>query len=173
MLRVIITMKNGIFVTSDFKDQTEVDNYLAYIAVNGNWGRGSHNYLVSPEVQEILYQPAQLPVFDEQGNEISPAIPEIPAVPYQAAVYEIVPAEYTVEIIDITNELKLKRIRERRNSLISEADIVVNKAYDSGSGIAAAKAYRQALRDITNAFIADMSLLDSVDPETFEFPVKP
>jgi len=40
-------------------------------------------------------------------------------------------------------------------------------------GITAAKAYRQALRDCTNAYIADATLLDNVDPEIFIFPTKP
>lgn len=39
-------------------------------------------------------------------------------------------------------------VRESRNRLLAYADIMVNKAVDSGVGEAQARAYRQALRDV-------------------------
>ena len=38
--------------------------------------------------------------------------------------------------------------RAKRNALLSEADIIINKAFDAGSDLTALKAYRQALRDV-------------------------
>ncbi|MFA5453478.1 MAG: tail fiber assembly protein [Candidatus Methanomethylophilaceae archaeon] len=41
-----------------------------------------------------------------------------------------------------------KVVREQRNKLLAQADILVNKAVDTGVGETEAKAYRQALRDV-------------------------
>lgn len=78
-----------------------------------------------------------------------------------------------VEDTDSIREAKLDAIRALRIPLIVEADVLMNIAYDNGSGIAASKAYRQALRDCTEAIKADMSLLDAIEPADFEFPAKP
>ena len=38
--------------------------------------------------------------------------------------------------------------RAKRNALLSEADVMINKAFDNGDDLTALKAYRQALRDV-------------------------
>lgn len=38
--------------------------------------------------------------------------------------------------------------RAERNRLLAEADIAINKAFDSGADLTALKEYRQALRDV-------------------------
>lgn len=79
-----------------------------------------------------------------------------------------------VEDLDAVREKKLARIRELRAPLIAEADILLNIAQDNSSGgITALRAYRQSLRDATEEFKDDMTLLDEVDPETYVFPAKP
>lgn len=122
---------------------------------------------------EILAQEA---ILDAEGNEIAPAVAHQDAVVARPALYLTVPEIKKWMLVESSAKSRAKKleiIRSRRNALMNAADIVVNKAYDNGSGIAAAKAYRQSLRDITDAFVADMSLLDAVDAETFEFPAKP
>jgi hypothetical protein len=39
--------------------------------------------------------------------------------------------------------------RDKRSTLLAEADILINKALDNGQDATALRAYRQALRDIT------------------------
>jgi len=122
---------------------------------------------------EVLAQDA---ILDENGVEIAPAIAHQDAVATADAIYNTILAVSKLMVVPSPTKSRVKKlevIRARRNALMNAADIAVNKAYDNGSGIAAAKAYRQALRDVTDAFVADMSLLDAIDPETFEFPVKP
>jgi hypothetical protein len=147
MIRLKITMNSGA-VTRDCQTQQEADEYLAYISANHNWGKPGYFFEVSPII------------INEDGS-------------ITEATYELIPAEYTVEQTDITNEYKLNKIRELRKPLMDEADILVNIAYDKTSGIAVVKAYRQALRDCTNDVKADMSLLDEMEPADFEFPAKP
>lgn len=97
-----------------------------------NWGKGQYERLVSPEVQEVLYQAAQPAVLDEQGNEISPAVPEVLAVPYQAAVYETVPAEYTYEVVDATAEIDQQRINAEARAYLASTDWVIIKSLETG-----------------------------------------
>ena len=163
-------MQNGQQVTRECQDQIEVDAYLAYIASNGNWGKGEYQEMVTPE--DIIEHPAVAEVLDADGvTVITPAqdayIEKIPAI------YQTIPAEYSYVVEDVSRNIKLDRIRELRKPLLADADIIVNIAYDTGVNITAAKAYRQALRDCTNAYIADATLLDNVDPEIFIFPTKP
>jgi hypothetical protein len=78
------------------------------------------------------------------------------------------------ELLSLTNEQKLESIRVKRNSLLDEADILINKAFDCDSeSLLPLKAYRIALRDITEIYKADMSLLDTIDVDAVVFPVKP
>lgn len=122
---------------------------------------------------EILAQDA---ILDKDGNVIAPAVAHQDAVAARPALYLTVPEIKKWMLVESATKLrakKLKIIRSRRDALMNDADITVNKAVDSGKGLAAAKVYRQSLRDITDAFVADMSLLDAIDAETFEFPVKP
>lgn len=157
MIKINIKKQNILTNSATFSTQTEADSWLAECIANESFGKAEHTVEISPA--STVFHPA---------TEFAEAYEEVIEV-----VYEVVASEYTVEQFDITNELNLQKIREIRNELLKEADIVVNIAYDTGSGIAAAKAYRQALRDVTDAFVADMSLLDAVDPEAFVFPVKP
>jgi len=74
-------------------------------------------------------------------------------------------------------ESKLDIIREGRDKLLKEADIELEKHKDSDpkaiGSEAAWKAHRIALRDMTDAYKADMSLLDAVDLAELSYPAKP
>ena len=122
---------------------------------------------------EILAQDA---ILDKDGNIIAPAVAHQDAVAARPALYLTVPEIKKWMLVESAAKARAKKlevIRARRDALMNDADIAVNKAVDSGKGLPAAKTYRQALRDITNSFIADMSLLDAVDAQAFEFPAKP
>ena len=59
-------------------------------------------------------------------------------------------------------ECQLRVIRQQREPLLSEADILINKALDKGSDVSALRTYRQALRDVTKQ-----------DPANVVWPQKP
>jgi hypothetical protein len=120
---------------------------------------------------EVLAQEA---ILDENGAEIAPAIAHQDAVAAAPAIYNTILAVSKLMAVPSpakSRAKKLAKIREDRKPLLAEADILVNITYDNGSGLAAAKAYRQSLRECTDVFVADMSLLDAV--ESFVFPAKP
>ena len=58
-----------------------------------------------------------------------------------------------------------REIREQRKPLLIDADRAVNKAEDTNGDVAAARAYRQALRDITTTFDGRLDEL--------QWPIKP
>ena len=66
-------------------------------------------------------------------------------------------------IIGADKKLEEKARRERAE-LFVEADIMVNKALDSGQDLKPFSDYRQALRDVTN---------QSGFPKSFKWPNKP
>jgi len=77
-------------------------------------------------------------------------------------------------VIDVDKQRaeKLSIIRARRDVKLAEADILINKAMDSNAAnLDALKAHRIALRDVTERFKSDMSLLDIVDAEDFDLLV--
>lgn len=115
----ITNLKTGQVQQSDFQTQEEcLAHFEKYKAV-GFWGKEEHSivhpsYVINhPEVLEVVGQEAaaEIPAtYDANGVETSPFVPAkefIQAVPYQAAyeeivpeVIEVIPCEYTMEIID-------------------------------------------------------------------------
>lgn len=66
---------------------------------------------------------------------------------------------------EVTDEMRARRVRRVRDSLISETDYLLAADYPiSESDLAAVKAYRQALRDVPQ---------QSGFPKTVEWPEKP
>jgi hypothetical protein len=63
----------------------------------------------------------------------------------------------------------LENIRKERNALLDEADILINKTLDNDQDLTALKSYRIALRNMTEIYKADMSLLD----QEVVWPLKP
>ncbi len=91
----------------------------------------------------------------------------------EGARYVTLCAEAVYEFEDVSRDVKLQAIRKKRDRLISRADLMVNKAEDLGSLVVETRAYRQALRDVTEPFKSDPASLDSVDPASFQFPAAP
>jgi hypothetical protein len=71
----------------------------------------------------------------------------------------------------------LNQLRSRREPLLKDADNEVNKLEDNAQDASAMRAYRQALRDVTNDYIkvdGDPKVaVDSIDLENFAWPAKP
>ncbi len=84
MFKVLIKNSLGILTHgAEFKTQLEVETWLQEGAAAGWWGKSAYTEII----------PGKEAVLDENGVEIEPAVPE--------QVIEH-PAEYTVEVIDIT-----------------------------------------------------------------------
>lgn len=73
----------------------------------------------------------------------------------------VFPADEAVEAEIVIQ--KWNEVRHKRMPLLHEADILVNQAQDVGINEQAARAYRQALRDITK----------QDDPDNVKWPIKP
>jgi len=77
--------------------------------------------------------------------------------------------EYRLEILDL--------LRKKRQSLLDEADYLINYQADNAIDTTNARAWRQNLRDVTNSYKnEDGSLkasIESVDIANFTFPAKP
>jgi hypothetical protein len=77
-------------------------------------------------------------------------------------------------IIDLSREYKLNELRAARNQKLLEADILINKAFDLNEDTTPIKAYRQALREVTDMYkTMDVAneYCDSLDIENFVWPI--
>jgi len=74
----------------------------------------------------------------------------------------------------IKRKEKLEKIRQVRNSKLSEADVLILKAEDNNQSTEAIRSYRVALRNITENFKDEngepKENLDLIDLENFEYP---
>lgn len=94
---------------------------------------------IASEMREI--QPAMAAVIDENGNEVSPAV--------AAVVKEFVKlrAEYTVEIEDITAEVKLAEVLAKRKAEYPTIEDFMDAWFDGGQqGLNQLKAKRESVK---------------------------
>lgn len=85
-----------------------------------------------------------------------------------------------IESVDVMQDLrsaKLDDLRGKRDQLLLEADHTINKLEDASQDASAHRAYRQALRDVTEQFKDESGKytadVDSLNIGTFVFPSKP
>lgn len=111
MKRISIIKNGQITNQAEFTNDELLNEWLNRETLNGSFGKPEHQVLVSPE-QTIQIEA----FFDEQGNELEPARTEV-----IEAVYETIPSEFTIEIVDISSEIeredKLKQIRELESQI--------------------------------------------------------
>jgi len=98
------------------------------IATN-SWGKSAYTEII----------PAKEAVLDENGVEIEPAVPQ------QFIEH---PAEYTIEIVDITAEVEQERINAESLAYLASTDWMVIRAQETGVPVPAEiLAERQAARE--------------------------
>ena len=75
----------------------------------------------------------------------------------------------------LIRQKKMDVLLEDRDALLKEADIAINIAFDADEDVTALKAYRQALRDVTETHKkVDKKWKAAVDSlESLDWPVKP
>ena len=138
MKKVNIIKDNVVVQFVKFEDEVQMQEWIDMLAVNHPWGKPAHTVttdkIITPAKERVTKivkkEIPQEPKFDEAGNPIKtkPIYENVEVVvsEYVPAVYEVieVPAEYTVEIIDMTEELakeaKLKEIEELKATVTLE-----------------------------------------------------
>lgn len=115
---------------------------------------------------------------DENGDPyLDPAFVHVDAVPAVEGTpaYHRLKKKATAD--QSMRESKMQMLRLKREALLADADIEINKIEDASGDSTAMRAYRQALRDVTETYKkvdGDWKVaVDSIDVDTFEFPAKP
>ena len=151
MKKVNIIKDNVVVQFVKFEDEVQMQEWIDMLAVNHPWGKPAHTIttdVILVEAKErvtkiVKKEIPQEPKFDEAGNpiKVKPIYENVEVVvsEYVPAVYETidVPSEYTVEIIDMTEELakeaKLKEIEDLKATVtiekLMEAVLTGNKSF--------------------------------------------
>lgn len=144
------------------------------------------------EVLEVLAVEAVEAVAEEldgEGVVIIEAVEAVEAIEYVAPVAAVAAVEAVEGIAahtlvqkkssadtDRRNEI-LDALRAVRAPMLDELRYNIDKKEDAGEDSSALRAYRQALKDVPQAYIkvdGDPKVsVDTIDLETFEWPVKP
>ena len=132
---------------------------------------------------EVLAQEA---VFDEDNNELAPAVTYQPAVEAHPAIYKTIPAVKKMMLVEDSDKVLLARqakananleaIRKLREPLLSSIDHEIFIAEDDGQDTVNLRAYRKALRTCTDSLKkangeAKLSC-ENLIPDQFDFPTK-
>ena len=106
--KITIKDKNGNYLQHViFNDQTIQDEWLQMLATNYPFGKPEHTIEVTPRS------------IDEHG-----VVTE--------AVYELIPSEYIVEVLDVTQELLAKKESDEARAYLLATDYLVIKSMESG-----------------------------------------
>jgi hypothetical protein len=108
MLRVNIIKNGQVTHLGQFNTQAEADAWIAEGTAQQWWGKPAYTEVIpaKKELQEVVAQPQ---VLDDEGNVVQEEIKEIREVVIEpeAAVYH--PAEFEVQIEDITEEVNFQK----------------------------------------------------------------
>lgn len=86
-----------------------------------------------------------VPIGENTHYVVDSELVELPTKPDESYVFD-----YDLKTWVVSPEIAGNIVRDIRNTLLSEADILIFKAEDLGQDTTALRSYRQALRDITN-----------------------
>jgi hypothetical protein len=108
MLKLIITMKDGAKVDRNFSTQEELDQYKKEIHDGCNWGKPEHQHELTP--RQVIHHDEVPAKFDEVLGTSSPKIDAYDEV--IEATFQTIPSEYTIEQVDITQEVEAERVKK-------------------------------------------------------------
>jgi len=150
----------------------EAELIAAIPAVNGtpeHWTDGTN----------IVYDANDIPTLtDENGDAyLDPSYLHVDEVQAASAV----PAHYRLKKVSgadqAIRQVIMSKLSSKRNPLLAEADIEINKLVDNGQDASDWRAYRQSLRDITEPYKKQngdwKAEVESLDIDNFTFPTKP
>lgn len=151
--------KNSVLTNQlDFETQEALEAGLAYHQGRNSFGAnaiyGTEEVLISAEVRGETQELVSAAVYNEYDEEISPALYNTnPDGVISPAVYETLtillsPAEYTIEITDITAQLEQEETNKSARAYLATTDWMVVRAMERGETLSVEfKAERQAARD--------------------------
>jgi hypothetical protein len=143
MIRVKI-IKNGIQTHgAQFNTQAEADAWIAEGTKQQWWGKPAYTEVIpaKKELQEVILSPE---VLDEDGNIITPAITEMQEVVIQEEIKEMQlvetepekkiehPAEFEVQIEDITAEIEAQKAIDQALKFLLDTDWMVIRQAETG-----------------------------------------
>ena len=114
MIKIIIKNNLGIITHgAEFESLELSQPWIDSCVASNAWGKAAYTEII----------PAKEAVLDENNVEIEPAIAE-----------EIIehPAEYTIEIVDITAQVEQERINDESLAYLASTDWMVIRQMDSG-----------------------------------------
>lgn len=125
MIKINIKKQNIITNSATFSTQEEVDAWLASCEAKESFGKPEHTIELTP--RSVIYH-EEIPAVIENEVEISPAIPAW--IETIEATYETIPSEYSVEIVDITEETNEKIRLETQIAKGNRSKMVCDRALD-------------------------------------------
>jgi hypothetical protein len=131
MIKVKI-IKNGIQTHgAQFNTQAEAQAWIAEGTAQEWWGKPAYTEVIpaKKELQEVILSPE---VLDEDGNIITPAIKEMQEIVVQEETTIEHPAEFEVQIEDITAEIEAQKAIDRALKLLSDTDWMVIRQSETG-----------------------------------------
>lgn len=131
MIRISINKNSQITNQASFPSQEEAQAWLSHHEGMKSFGEPAQTIQ-----QQVELSPA---VFDEEGNELSPAVTEMQEVH--------IPGSYEVEILDISAQLEQAQINAEALAFLASTDWMVTRAVERGEELSSEfKAERQAAR---------------------------
>jgi hypothetical protein len=164
MKKVIINRKNGSTAGSEMLDPTQ---WIADCVASNVWGQpervvddieGTYDpadvleeidLIVIPAINPMLVSEAVPAVLDEQGATVTPEIPAVytEAIPAVIKKQVKLKAEYTIEILDITEEYARQECIQKRKSEYPSPEEFMNAYFDGGEqAVAELQAKRLAVK---------------------------
>jgi hypothetical protein len=155
MIRVNVITKNGQKVWSNKQTLEEAQAWIAEGSKQQWWGKPAYTEVIpaKKELQEVIIQPKIVEqqevvvtpeVLDDEGNVITPAITEMQEVVVQEEIKEMQlveiepektiehPAEFEVQIEDITAEIEAQKAIDQALKFLSDTDWMVIRQAETG-----------------------------------------
>ena len=157
MIQVSIIKESQVTNQASFPTMEEAQAWLSSHEGMGTFGHkdifSSQEVLISEEVRGPVQVLVSEATFDEYGDEVNPAVYEIdpdgvisPAV-YETQIVLVSPAQYTVEIVDITAQLAAEAESVVALAYLAATDYIVIRAMERGEALTVEfKAARDAAR---------------------------
>jgi hypothetical protein len=131
MLRVNIIKNGQVTHLGQFATQAEADAWIAEGSKQQWWGKPAYTEVIpaKKELQEVILSPE---VLDEDGNVITPAIKEMQLVEIEPETTIEHPAEFEVQIEDITAEIEAQKAIDQALKFLSDTDWMIIRQAETG-----------------------------------------
>lgn len=134
-----------------------------------HWSNGSEKVYSADDIPTLV---------DEEGNpQLDSSYKYVKAVEAVEGKESYILLRKKADTDQRLREEKINQLRVKRQLLLNQADIEINKLVDDGEDASSWRAYRKQLRDVTEQYKkvdGDWKVaVDSLDVQSFEFPAKP